>query len=44
MKPKLCPYCGGPLTVDDHSPIGGPKEYWSCDECGQEQVMFGVAK
>lgn len=44
VKVLCCPYCGEPLSVEDHSSIGGPKQYWSCDTCGQEEYMVGVYK
>jgi hypothetical protein len=36
--------CGATLRFEDHSPIGGSKNYWVCDSCGQEEIMFGVDK
>lgn len=39
-----CPKCGSTLRFENHSLIGGDKDYWLCPFCGQEKVMFGVLK
>lgn len=38
---KLCHKCNCELIFEDHSLIGGDKEYWVCENCGEEKVMFG---
>ena len=35
-----CPRCKEDVTMEDHSSVGGPKEYWVCHNCGQEEIMF----
>jgi hypothetical protein len=37
-KRKSCK-CGGTITFYE---FDGDKNYWSCDKCNQEKVMFGV--
>ena len=39
-----CPRCEHELNIEDHSIVGGPKEYWVCPNCGEEMMMFGGAK
>jgi len=37
-----CPKCKQDTIIfEDHSSIGGPKEYWSCTNCSEEMEMFG---
>ena len=36
-----CNKCGAKLEFQDHTPIGGEKDYWICPNCGEEKVMFG---
>ena len=38
------PACKCKLIIEDHSSVGGDKEYWLCPKCGEEKVMFGLAK
>ena len=39
-----CPKCGMSLSFEDHSSVGGSKDYWSCGHCGEEQDMFSIQK
>jgi hypothetical protein len=35
-----CPKCQAPLAYEDQSSVGGPKDYWFCTQCDEEQMMF----
>lgn len=35
-----CPNCQGKVEFEDHTIVGGPKEYWSCTKCGEEMEMY----
>ena len=37
-----CPKCGKRVVFEDHSLIGGDKEYWVCPNCNQEKIMFKI--
>lgn len=39
----VCPKCKEHnIHIEDHTLLGGSKDYWACDDCGEEQVMFGT--